>query len=75
MDDEDGVVNSPPNKRRVQSPVCSPSPLKKTLWKVNSRLQNQCGCLVLQKSSMEFKMTFCTPQRMEGEYRNVSNLL
>ena len=48
-DNEDGVVNSPPNKGLMRSLVCSPSPLKKTMRKVSSPLQNDSGPLVQQK--------------------------
>ena len=48
-DNEDGVVSSPPNKGLMRTLVCSPSPLKKTMRKVSSPLQNDSGPLVQQK--------------------------
>ena len=48
-DNEDGVVSSSQNKGLMRTLVCSPSPLKKTMWKVSSPLQNDSDPLVQQK--------------------------
>ena len=48
-DNEDGVVSSPPNKGLMRTLVCSPLPLKKTMQKVSSPLQNDTGPFVQQK--------------------------
>ena len=45
-DNEDGVVNRLLNKGPMQTLMCFPSPLKKTMQKVNSPLLNECDPLV-----------------------------
>ena len=52
---EDGVVSSPPNKGLMQTLVCSPSLLKKTMRKVSSPLQNDSDPLVQQKRIYEIE--------------------
>ena len=49
LDNEDGVVTSPPKKGLMRSLACSPLPLKKSMRKVKSPLQKDNGPLLQQK--------------------------